>query len=110
MLPRAISVPYSWGRVLRNAAAFLISCRIDPSDPQELSFRRAFSFFILRSRLDTSAFPRLNISHWKMPSPIISIFSTGDYEAHIARGGEILRGGGLVVLPTETRLRGGGPC
>jgi protein-tyrosine phosphatase len=37
-----------------------------------------------------------------MATPIVSIFTAGDYEAHVARGAEILRGGGLVVLPTET--------
>ncbi|HWE01996.1 MAG TPA: Sua5/YciO/YrdC/YwlC family protein [Tepidisphaeraceae bacterium] len=37
-----------------------------------------------------------------MSSPIISIFSSGDYETQIGRGAQILRDGGLVVLPTET--------
>ncbi|HZK80145.1 MAG TPA: Sua5/YciO/YrdC/YwlC family protein [Humisphaera sp.] len=37
-----------------------------------------------------------------MPSRIISIFSSGDYEAQIGRGAQTLREGGLVVLPTET--------
>src|SRR5947209_3361876 len=58
-------------------------------------------FTLLHSHLDT---PRSLASYisLEMPSPIISIFSTGDYEAHIASGSEVLRGGGLVVLPTET--------
>ena len=37
-----------------------------------------------------------------MSSPIISIFSAGDYDEQIRRGADVLRGGGLVVLPTET--------
>ena len=37
-----------------------------------------------------------------MAVPIISIFSAGDYESQIARGAQVLAGGGLVVLPTET--------
>jgi protein-tyrosine phosphatase len=37
-----------------------------------------------------------------MASPIVSIFASGDYEAQTARGAEILRKGGLIVLPTET--------
>ena len=37
-----------------------------------------------------------------MPSRIISIFSSGDYETQIGRGAQTLREGGLVVLPTET--------
>jgi protein-tyrosine phosphatase len=38
----------------------------------------------------------------RMATPVISIFSAGDYDAQIRRGVEALRGGGLVVLPTET--------
>jgi protein-tyrosine phosphatase len=37
-----------------------------------------------------------------MASPIIPIFASNDYESHVAQGAEILRNGGLVVLPTET--------
>ncbi|HSU65946.1 MAG TPA: Sua5/YciO/YrdC/YwlC family protein, partial [Tepidisphaeraceae bacterium] len=37
-----------------------------------------------------------------MAVPIISIFSGGDYMAHVAQGAAVLRAGGLVVLPTET--------
>ena len=37
-----------------------------------------------------------------MAAPIVSIFASNDYEAHIGQGAEILRAGGLVVLPTET--------
>jgi protein-tyrosine phosphatase len=37
-----------------------------------------------------------------MASPIISIFTTGEYDTHIQRGADALRAGGLVVLPTET--------
>ncbi len=37
-----------------------------------------------------------------MTSPIIPIFSIGDYEAQVHRGMEVLRSGGIVVLPTET--------
>jgi protein-tyrosine phosphatase len=37
-----------------------------------------------------------------MPSPIVSIFASGDYEAQIVRGAQTLRDGGLIVLPTET--------
>src|SRR5687768_15139224 len=37
-----------------------------------------------------------------MPVPIIHIFETGDYDAQIRRGTDVLNGGGLVVLPTET--------
>jgi L-threonylcarbamoyladenylate synthase len=33
---------------------------------------------------------------------VISIFEVGDYEAHIAHAAELLRDGGVVVLPTET--------
>jgi protein-tyrosine phosphatase len=33
---------------------------------------------------------------------IISIFEVGDYEAHIAHAADLLRKGGVVVLPTET--------
>ena len=37
-----------------------------------------------------------------MPVPIISIFSGGEYLAQVARGAQVLKEGGLVVLPTET--------
>lgn len=37
-----------------------------------------------------------------MPSPVINIFDVGDYDAQVVRAREILRDGGLVVLPTET--------
>ncbi len=37
-----------------------------------------------------------------MAAPVISIFAAGDYDAQVLRGAEVLRGGGLVVLPTET--------
>ena len=37
-----------------------------------------------------------------MAVPTISIFSSGDYESQVARGTQVLAGGGLVVLPTET--------
>lgn len=37
-----------------------------------------------------------------MSSPVISIFAVGDYDAQIDRAADILRSGGLVVLPTET--------
>ena len=37
-----------------------------------------------------------------MASEIISIFSSGDYEAQIRRAAGVLRDGGIVVLPTET--------
>ncbi|HEX4123275.1 MAG TPA: Sua5/YciO/YrdC/YwlC family protein [Tepidisphaeraceae bacterium] len=37
-----------------------------------------------------------------MNANVISIFEAGDYEAQVHRAQEILRGGGLVVLPTET--------
>ncbi|HEY7088674.1 MAG TPA: Sua5/YciO/YrdC/YwlC family protein, partial [Tepidisphaeraceae bacterium] len=33
---------------------------------------------------------------------VIPIFDIGDYDAQIARGADSLRGGGIVVLPTET--------
>jgi protein-tyrosine phosphatase len=33
---------------------------------------------------------------------VISIFEVGDYDAHIAHAADLLRGGGVVVLPTET--------
>lgn len=34
--------------------------------------------------------------------PIVPIFSTGDYDSQIRRAAELLRGGGIVMLPTET--------
>lgn len=37
-----------------------------------------------------------------MPSPVVNIFEVGDYDAQMARARDLLRGGGLVVLPTET--------
>ena len=37
-----------------------------------------------------------------MAAPIVHIFETGGYDAHIRRGAELLSGGGVVVLPTET--------
>ncbi len=37
-----------------------------------------------------------------MSSPIVSIFDAPDYDRQIDRAAEILRGGGIVVLPTET--------
>src|SRR5438067_1534332 len=35
-------------------------------------------------------------------APIVPIFSTGDYDGQIRRAAELLRAGGLVLLPTET--------
>lgn len=37
-----------------------------------------------------------------MAVPIVSIFSGGEYVAHVARGAQTLSTGGLAVLPTET--------
>jgi protein-tyrosine phosphatase len=37
-----------------------------------------------------------------MAAPIVHIFDTGGYESHVRRGAELLSGGGVVVLPTET--------
>ena len=37
-----------------------------------------------------------------MSGRIVSIFATGEYESQIDRGAQILRDGGLIVLPTET--------
>lgn len=37
-----------------------------------------------------------------MTPNVVSIFEAGDYESQVHRAQEILRGGGLVVLPTET--------
>lgn len=37
-----------------------------------------------------------------MAVPIISIFTTGDYENQIGRGIDLLTSGGVAVLPTET--------
>src|SRR4051812_28215151 len=37
-----------------------------------------------------------------MPAPIVHIFDVADYESQIRRGAELLRTGGVVVLPTET--------
>jgi hypothetical protein len=35
-------------------------------------------------------------------APVIPIFEIGDYDGEIAAATEVLRGGGVVVLPTET--------
>src|SRR3954469_18876024 len=37
-----------------------------------------------------------------MATPVVNIFEVGDYDAQILRARDQLRGGGLVVLPTET--------
>ena len=37
-----------------------------------------------------------------MPVETVSIFDVADWEAALSRGAELLNGGGLVVLPTET--------
>ena len=37
-----------------------------------------------------------------MSVPIVSIFESGDYRAHVSRAALLLREGGVVVLPTET--------
>ena len=37
-----------------------------------------------------------------MAAPIVHIFEVSDYEAQIRRGADLLRAGGIVVLPTET--------
>jgi L-threonylcarbamoyladenylate synthase len=37
-----------------------------------------------------------------MPIPVISILAGGDYDAHVLRGAELIRSGGVAVLPTET--------
>ena len=37
-----------------------------------------------------------------MPVPIVSIFAAGDYDKHIGRCAQVLKDGGIVVLPTET--------
>src|SRR5687768_11534201 len=37
-----------------------------------------------------------------MAAPIVHIFDVGDYETQIRRGADLLRTGGVVVLPTET--------
>lgn len=37
-----------------------------------------------------------------MPSPVVNIFEVGDHDAQVARARDLLRAGGLVVLPTET--------
>ena len=37
-----------------------------------------------------------------MSNSIVSIFSAGDYDQQIQRGAQLLRDGGVVVLPTET--------
>jgi L-threonylcarbamoyladenylate synthase len=37
-----------------------------------------------------------------MAAPIVHIFESAGYESHVRRGAELLSGGGVVVLPTET--------
>ena len=37
-----------------------------------------------------------------MAAPIVHIFDTYDYESQVKRGSDLLKSGGLVVLPTET--------
>jgi protein-tyrosine phosphatase len=37
-----------------------------------------------------------------MATPIVNIFEVGDYDAQIVRARDLLQGGGLVVMPTET--------
>src|SRR5687767_11476270 len=37
-----------------------------------------------------------------MSVEVVNIFATGDYDAQAARAAEMLRTGGIVVLPTET--------
>ncbi len=37
-----------------------------------------------------------------MSVPIISIFSAGDYNAHVGRGADLISSGGIAILPTET--------
>src|SRR5439155_25811854 len=37
-----------------------------------------------------------------MTAPVIPIFDVGDYAGQIAQATDLLRGGGVVVLPTET--------
>jgi protein-tyrosine phosphatase len=37
-----------------------------------------------------------------IPAPLVSIFEAVDYDAELRRSWEILNGGGVVVLPTET--------
>src|SRR5215212_8980335 len=37
-----------------------------------------------------------------MAAPVVSIFEVGDYDGQIAQATQLLRGGGVVVLPTET--------
>jgi tRNA threonylcarbamoyl adenosine modification protein (Sua5/YciO/YrdC/YwlC family) len=37
-----------------------------------------------------------------MPTPVVNIFEVGDYDAQVGRARDLLRAGGLVVLPTET--------
>ncbi|HSZ57296.1 MAG TPA: Sua5/YciO/YrdC/YwlC family protein [Tepidisphaeraceae bacterium] len=37
-----------------------------------------------------------------MAVPVVSIFAGGDYEKHVGRCAQVLREGGIVVLPTET--------
>ena len=37
-----------------------------------------------------------------MAVPIVSIFATGDYDAQIHRGIDLITAGGVVILPTET--------
>src|SRR5688500_8731896 len=37
-----------------------------------------------------------------MPGQVVSMFDSGEYQAHVRRGAELLKSGGLVILPTET--------
>lgn len=37
-----------------------------------------------------------------MGTPVVNMFGAGDYRAEVAKAAQILRDGGLVVLPTET--------
>src|SRR5687767_10654146 len=37
-----------------------------------------------------------------MPAQVVSMFDSGEYQAHVRRGADLLKSGGLVVLPTET--------
>src|SRR5436305_1461205 len=37
-----------------------------------------------------------------MAAAVVHIFESGGYESHVRRGADLLAGGGVVVLPTET--------
>jgi len=37
-----------------------------------------------------------------MTATVVSIFDVGDYDQHVARAAELIAGGGVAVLPTET--------